>query len=500
MKMNAVSGELSTKSTNALVAGIYENEKTLSKTLQSLDKILNNSISQCIKEKRISGKLSEIELFHAPLSSKAKLIAIVGLGKRKELTSERLRALFGDVSRFLRRHKVSSFSTELLGEDGVLSARERAQSISEGALLGLYKFKRYLTKKANTKEITTLSILSAENDIDDVREGIRIGQIISEAVIIARDMENEPSNSMGPSDIEVIAKEIASKNDLDITVFGREGMASLGMNAALSVSQGSSREPKFIILSYNGKKTSGVDLALVGKGITFDSGGISLKPAEGMGSMKGDMAGAATVIAVMSAAAKLKPKLNVSALVAAVENMPSGTAYRPGDIVTAMNGKTIEIISTDAEGRLTLADAVTHAKVNLKAKAIIDVATLTGACVIALGHVASAVMGNNQGLIDKVLTAGKETGEKNWQLPLYEEYKEQNKSDIADIKNAGGRPAGTITAGLFIGEFIGSTPWVHIDIAGVDQSDKEQGYTTKGATGIPVRTLIKLVQDLAFKN
>jgi leucyl aminopeptidase len=271
------------------------------------------------------------------------------------------------------------------------------------------------------------------------------------------------------------------------------------MNGALSVSQGSCQAPKFIVLSYKGKPTQPVDLALVGKGVSFDSGGISLKPSEGMGDMKGDMAGAASVIAAMSAIAQLKPKLNVTALVAAVENMPSGCAYKPGDVVKAMNGKTIEVITTDAEGRITLADALSYVNAKLKAKNIVDIATLTGACVVALGHVASAVFTNKQELADRVLAAGKKCGELSWQLPMFEEYKEQNKSDIADMKNTGGRPGGAITAAQFLAEFVGDTPWVHMDIAGMDLSEKEKGCIVKGATGIPVRTLVTLALDMAPK-
>ena len=240
------------------------------------------------------------------------------------------------------------------------------------------------------------------------------------------------------------------------------------------------------MLAYKGKSARLVDLALVGKGVSFDSGGISLKPSDGMGDMKGDMAGAASVIAAMSAIAQLKPAINVTAVVAAVENMPSGCAYKPGDVVKAMNGKTIEVITTDAEGRITLADALSYVNAKIKAKNIVDVATLTGACVVALGHVASAHLTNNQGLADKLVAASKKTGELTWQLPMFEEYKDQNKSDIADMKNTGGRPGGTITAAFLLAEFAGDTPWVHMDIAGVDQSDKEHGYIIKGATGVPV--------------
>jgi leucyl aminopeptidase len=275
-------------------------------------------------------------------------------------------------------------------------------------------------------------------------------------------------------------------------------MKELGMGAMLGVAQGSEEPPKFIVLRYHGKNTKTIDIALVGKGITFDSGGISLKPSENMGDMKSDMSGGAAVIAAMGAIAQLKPKVNVIAIVAATENLPSGTALKPADILTAMNGKTIEIISTDAEGRLTLADALGYANKE-GAKKIVDVATLTGACEVALGNVATGAFTNNQELLDKVISAGKEVGDKMWQLPMFDEYKEQNKSDVADLKNTGGRKGGAITAALFVGEFAEKTPWVHLDIAGTALLDSPKGYYNKGATGVPTRSLIKLVLSLAKK-
>jgi len=258
----------------------------------------------------------------------------------------------------------------------------------------------------------------------------------------------------------------------------------------------SQQPPKFIIMNYKGRDADEIDIALVGKGITFDSGGISIKPSEAMADMKGDMAGGASVMATLIAMAQLKPRINVTALVPATENLPSGTALKPGDILTAMNGRTIEVLNTDAEGRLILADALSYTK-KLGAKSIIDVATLTGACMVALGKICTGVFSNNQELADKVIAAGDETGEFAWQLPMYEEYREQLKSDIADIKNIGNRYGGAITAAKFLEEFVNKTPWVHLDIAGTYETDKEKGYLVKGATGIPVRTLVNLVLSLA---
>jgi leucyl aminopeptidase len=289
------------------------------------------------------------------------------------------------------------------------------------------------------------------------------------------------------------AAKLAKDYGLELSVLEREQMRELGMGALLGVAQGSRQPPKFIVLHYRGGDSSETNVALVGKGITFDSGGISIKPSEKMEEMKGDMAGGAAVMAAISAIAQLKPQINVMALIPATENLPGDSALKPGDILTAIDGKTIEIISTDAEGRLVLADALGYAK-KLGAKLIIDVATLTGACRVALGNVCSGAFGNNQELVDKVIAAGAEAGELIWQMPMYEE---QNKSDIADIKNVGGRYGGAITAARFLAEFVGDTPWVHLDIAGTSLSEKEQAYLVKGATGVSVRTLINLVLALA---
>jgi leucyl aminopeptidase len=304
---------------------------------------------------------------------------------------------------------------------------------------------------------------------------------------------------MTPSQMAETAKEIAGKYNVEIEVFDREDMEMMGMGALLGVARGSSQPPKLIILSYRGGESPEKTLGFLGKGITFDSGGISIKPSEGMADMKDDMAGAAAVMTAIGAIAQLKPKINVTAIIPATENLPSGTALKPGDVLKAMNGKTIEVISTDAEGRLILADALSYAQ-KLGLSSLIDLATLTGACRVALGLLYSGLFGNDQDLIDKVLRAAEITGEKMWHMPMPEEYKEQIKSEIADVKNTGNRYGGAITAALFLAEFVDNTPWVHIDIAGPRLSNKENGYIVKGATGFGVRTLIELALSEARKE
>jgi leucyl aminopeptidase len=316
---------------------------------------------------------------------------------------------------------------------------------------------------------------------------------------MARDLVNEPANTLTPAALAKAAQDLAQKYDLIIEVFDKEQIQNLKMGGLLGVAQGSQQPPKFIVLKYQGKDTGAADIALVGKGITFDSGGISIKPSEHMGDMKGDMAGGAAVMGAIAAIALLKPKINVAAIIPATENMPGGTAMRPGDVITIMNGKTVEIITTDAEGRLILADALSYAE-KIGALKIVDVATLTGACQVALGNICTGAFGNNQELVNQIIDAGAEAGECMWQLPMNDEYKELNKSDVADIKNSGGRYGGAISAAWFLREFVEKIPWVHLDIAGTSDTDKEKGYLVKGATGVPVRTLVNLVLSLADKN
>jgi leucyl aminopeptidase len=320
--------------------------------------------------------------------------------------------------------------------------------------------------------------------------------VIGEAANFAREIINEPSNFMTPSELARRAEEVARECGLEVDVLDEARMKELGMGSLLGVAQGSAEPAKLIVLTYTPPSESKETVAIVGKGVTFDTGGISIKPADGMEKMKYDMAGGATTIAAMRAIAQLRPNVNVIGLVPAVENMPGGRAQRPGDVVRSMSGKTIEVINTDAEGRLILCDALSYA-LKLGATKIVDLATLTGAVSIALGDVYVAVLGNNQQWTEEIIAAGKEVGEKIWQLPLDKEYREQIKSEIADIKNVGGRKAGTITGAYFLREFVGDTPWAHLDIAGTAWNDSNKPYLSVGPTGVCVRTLVNLVSKVA---
>ncbi len=457
---------------------------------------LDGAIRRLIRQGDIKGKLNEVTLLHSLGRLPAGRILVVGLGKKGELTLNKVRSAVAEACRYLRGKNVATVATVALGA-GVnrIGAEAAAQAVTEGALLGLYAFRRHITKQENHfGEIKELRI--AGRGRPSLDRAVARGRIVAEAANRARDMVNEPSNFMTPSDMAETARKLAAEFGLEIEVFDKARIEELGMGGLLGVSRGSQQPPRFIILSYKGRGPDGVDMALVGKGITFDSGGIDIKPSEGMHEMKGDMAGGASVMNALTALAGLKPKINVTALVPATENLPSGSAMKPGDIISALNGKTIEVLNTDAEGRLILADALSYAK-KIGAKAIVDVATLTGACHVALGDVCSGAFTNDQRLADKLIAAGRDTGELLWQLPMYDEYKEQLKSDIADIKNIGGRYGGAITAAKFLAEFIDGTPWVHLDIAGTYYTDKEKGYLVKGGTGVPVRTLVEFVMKMA---
>jgi len=498
LEIKVIAGNIAETETSAIVVDLFEGTECLSGDIAAIDSALGGVISRLIKQGEIKGKLNEVTLVHSLGRLPAARVVVVGLGKQSELSLDRVRGAFAEACRLLRQKGCDSIAATALGM-GVagITPETAAQAVTEGAWLGLYSFRRHITREAEYGEIGELTIVAAgESELAGLERGCAKGRTMAEATNRARDMANEPANYMTPAIMAETAKGLADEYGLDISVLEEEQMKELGMGALLGVARGSREPARFIILNYRGSDTDGIDIALVGKGITFDSGGISIKPSEKMGEMKGDMAGGAAVISAMEALAQLKPGINVMAVVPATENLPGGSAIKPGDVLTAVGGKTIEIISTDAEGRLVLADALSYVG-KAGAKRIVDVATLTGACHIALGDVCSGAFGNNQELIDKVIAAGSEAGELIWPMPMYEQYKEQNKSDVADIKNAGGRYGGAITAAQFLAEFAGDTPWVHIDIAGTFLSDKEKGYLTKGATGVSVRTLVNLVLDLA---
>ncbi|MEY4167563.1 MAG: hypothetical protein RIR52_1387 [Acidobacteriota bacterium] len=476
---------------DALVVRVFEGEKPGEGLLAELGERTAGSIGSLFETGEFTGKSGELAYLVATGRLKARRLLLLGGGKPGEADETLLRKMAGTAIRFLRGKKAKTIA--LFHRIGENPAAE-AQAITEGVLLSLFEPDKYHTSDKTEKTVESVLINVDGGAVDQVSRGIERGQIIAEATNFGREVINEPANVLTPTELAHRAMVMAGEYGLGIDVLEEKQMKELGMGALLGVSQGSSEPAKLIILTYTPENESKETIAIVGKAVTFDTGGISIKPADGMEKMKYDMAGGATTIAAMRAIAQLKPAVKVIGVIPATENMPGGKAQRPGDVVTAMTGKTIEVINTDAEGRLILADAVAYAR-KLGATRIVDLATLTGAVLIALGDVYVAAMGNDQAWIDEVITAGKRSGEKFWQLPLDKEYREQIKSEIADIKNVGGRKAGTITGAWFIGEFVGDTPWVHLDIAGTAWNETTKPYLAIGPTGIGVRTLVTLVCD-----
>ncbi len=492
MEIQVVSGDITKLPVSAIIVNLFEGVKKTSGATAAVDKALGGLITQLIAEGEIKGKRNQVTMIHSMGKIAPQRVVVAGLGKEKELTLSVIRGVAAESCRSLRKVGARQVATIAHGT-GVrgIDADKSAQAVTEGAMLGLYTFLKHQTREAEEGEIEQLLIVGQGEKLALLKRGCARGRIMAEATNLARDMANEPANYMTPTHMAEVAQRVAGEWGLECRILEQADMEKLGMDAFLGVSRGSRQPPKLIVLSYKGGDPQRSTLGLVGKGITFDSGGISIKPSEGMGDMKGDMAGGAAVIAAMRAIGELKPQVSVTALVPATENLPDGAALKPGDIIRASNGKTIEVVNTDAEGRLILADALSYA-LKLGLSPVVDVATLTGACHIALGDLCTGAFGNNQKLINKVLKAGEEAGEYIWQMPMYEEYREQNKSDVADIKNSAGRWGGAITAAHFLAEFVEQTPWVHLDIAGPSRAEKERNQLVKGATGVAVRTLVNL--------
>ncbi|MDQ2904724.1 MAG: leucyl aminopeptidase [Chloroflexota bacterium] len=465
-------------------------EGLLSPTAGKLDKELGGLLSALYKEGEFKGKLGEIATIHTMGKIAAKRLILVGLGGEATPGADAIRRASATVIRHLEGTGAHTVTLALNRVDSGAEAAHGIQAEVEGALLGLYHFEQYKSKHNEQEKITAIQIVLEQAENPDLfKQAIERGRVMAEATNFARDLINEPPNVLTPTELANRASSMAARVGLECEVLDRPRMEELGMGGLLGVAQGSAEPPKFIILRYRGAPQSAEHgIALVGKGITFDTGGISLKPADGMEKMKGDMGGAAAVIGAIQAIASLKPAINVTALVPTTENMPSGTAYRPGDILRIMNGKTIEIVNTDAEGRLVLADALSYA-VQKGLSPIIDVATLTGGIVVALGTTMAGLFTNNEELGKEIIAAGEAAGEKFWAMPMDEEYGEQIKSDVADIKQTGGRGASAVTAAKILEHFVGEARWAHLDIAGTSFADSKKPHQERGAVGFAVRTL-----------
>ncbi len=475
-----------TRPLDFLALGVFQ-DKGLQAGQRAVDSALGGLLGKVIERGDFKGKKGDsLVLFNdSPLAR----VALVGLGESGKFTTEVARQAAGSAVGLAIKHNQAGCG--LLGFEADLPAEELTQAMVEGLILGSYRFQDYKKPEKDDKALESLMLYGpAESD------SLLRGNITASAACYARDLQNHPANIITPTRLAGEAEEIARSPRMSCVVFDREKFTKLGLGALAGVALGSNQPPKFIIMEYKGGPKGAAPVALVGKGLTFDSGGISIKPAAKMDEMKFDMSGAATVLGIMRALAELQPAINVVAAIPSTENMSGGSAQRPGDIVRAYNGKTIEILNTDAEGRLILADALAYVVDQHKPAAILDFATLTGAVLIALGHRASGIMGNNDDLLAEVQRASEATGERVWELPMWEEYSEDIKSKVADVKNLGqARLAGSIAGGVFLKEFVGKTPWVHLDIAGSAWQDKDQPYTPGGGSGVGVRMVMQLILD-----
>ena len=479
-------------------AFLFTFEGGLSQPLKEIDKQFKGLIKKAFNQGEFEGKEGQILLLHTQKVVLAEKLIIVGLGKKEKFTLDKLRQALARSARKARSLKLSSVASPLFHVDGLdLSVKDAARTTIEGIKLGLYRYIKYKTKKEDkeNKDPKKWTICLPEGVKKSVvHQNIVEGDVLSESVSFARDLVNAPGNDVTPARLAWEAKNIAKQCKMKSVVLDEARMKKEGMGAILSVARGSEEKPAFIILEYWGAKKSVKPIALVGKAVTFDSGGISLKPSLHMEEMKMDMSGGAATLGVMKVLGELKPPINVIAAIPATENLPSGKATKPGDVIKSFSGQTVEVINTDAEGRLILADALSYVNKTYKPRSIIDMATLTGACIVALGTVVTGMMGNNKELLDKLRKAGEKTWERVWELPLWEDYEDSIKSDVADMKNVGNRTAGTIVGGIFLKRFVGDTPWVHLDIAGTAWSEKDSTYQTKGGTGVGIRLLWEYLQ------
>jgi leucyl aminopeptidase len=481
---------------------VFEDEKLFKQQMKTLKRTANGIAFQ-LDASNFSGKEQETLVLY-PDNTVAKRLLLVGLGKSEKLNIERLRRSSAAALKIAKAQKAKTLAlfepdndllASLKSDFGPDMLENIALALCEGAVLSVYKFDKYISKEKNNSSLLKSIVLVSENarSAISMKAGVKHAQVLCEATYFARDLENAPGNEIYPESLAQQAKQSGRKYGFRVTVFDEKRIKRLGMGGLIGVSQGSDKPPRFIVMECNAGKKRLPTIVLVGKGVTFDSGGISIKPAANMAEMKMDMSGAAAVIGAMQAVARLNLPLHIVGLVPATENLLGGSSLKPGDILRHFNGKTSEVDNTDAEGRLILADALAYAS-KYKPDVVIDLATLTGACVVALGHVASGMMGNDQPMMDRLRESGERTYERVWQLPMFEEYEKLIKSDIADVKNVGGRWAGAITAAMFLRKFIGDYKWIHLDIAGPAIMEESLDYIPKGGSGVGVRLLTDFLQ------
>ncbi|KAB2925753.1 MAG: leucyl aminopeptidase [Bacteroidetes bacterium] len=494
MTFTAVSAPLSSLSAELAAFIIFRDPPRYKESIRTLQGFIGWKSLTPVMERDFAAKEGETLLVYSE-SPKVRRVLLVGAGDAKSFTLERLRRAAASAAKRAKALKCSSVLLHPGAAADVLDADAGSMgtAIAEGALLSMYKFDRYLSTKSTPAPKKFTVAAHGASFAAAMNAGLRRGIVLAEAVRHARDLANAPGSEIYPETLARDAQASGRRHGFSVRVLTEREILRAKMGGVLAVSQGSVRKPRFIIMEHGRRFASRGTVVLVGKGVTFDTGGISIKPAANMAEMKMDMSGAAAVIGTMEASARLKVKRHIVGLVPAVENMPSGSAVKPGDIVRHLNGKTSEVDNTDAEGRLILADALSYA-VRYKPSLVVDLATLTGAVVVALGHYATGMMGNDTAVMESMSAAGESTYERVWPLPLFDEYEKLIKSDVADVKNVGGRWAGAITAGWFLKKFIGDHPWVHLDIAGTAILEADQDYTPRGGSGVGVRLLTEFLR------
>jgi leucyl aminopeptidase len=502
MKLSAERNSLKRAKADAVSVFLFEDRKLFDERVTQLRKYLRREVEPLISSKDFKGKEGEATVLYTNGRLSSQRIMLVGLGESGKLTLEKLRRAAAVAAKKAANLKLRSLALEFPPSVNVTemvheSIQDIAQALAEGAALSLYRFDKYFTEKEKKEpKVGRVTLFDEEGKrYKAIRIGVQIAQVTVDATYMARDLENAPANEIYPESLADAAKHSGRKYGFKVTALGKKEIVKFGMGGLLAVNQGSAKPPRFIILEYGeaNKKSNGT-IVLIGKGVTFDTGGISIKPASGMSEMKMDMSGAAAVMGTFEAAARLRLPVHLVGLIPATENMPSGSAVKPGDIVRHYGGKTSEVDNTDAEGRLILADALAYAE-KYKPDAVIDLATLTGACVVALGHFATGMLGNDEKVMEDLKKAGEKTYERVWPLPLYDEYEKLIKSDVADVKNVGGRWAGAITAAWFLKKFVRDYKWAHLDIAGTAILEEAQEYAPKGGSGVGVRLLVEYLRN-----
>jgi len=502
MFITAVKYDISKIQADAVILNLFEGTTTPEGATGAVDKALEGIITKMIKDKEFKGKPNELAAFPTFGKIPASKVILVGLGKKDEFNADRARQAAAEAAKKARSLKAKKVITVLHDAGtGNLAPELASQMVTEGIIMGLYEFKKYISSNNNNSDKACKEWAIAELDekkLPAIKKGIKTGQIIADSVNISRDLINEPPNVMTPAELADRASKIAKEAGLKCTVFNLKEIKKRKMGGLLAVAAGSAQEPRFIILEYKGNpaKNTGT-LGIIGKGLTYDSGGLSLKPPQYMEDMKSDMSGAAAAICALRAIAMLKPKINVTAVIPATENMPGSKAYKPGDIITTLSGKTIEVFNTDAEGRICLADALSYA-VKAKLSPLVDAATLTGACAVAIGPYYTGLFPNNKELAEEIKIAALQAGEKVWEMPMDSEYEELIKPKIADVRNtATVRDGGAITAAKFLEKFVEKTPWAHLDIAAPAYITAPKTYNPFGGTGVMVRTFVQWVMNRA---